>query len=396
MLGLGMTAEQLLDEARRRTLLRDFGAEEFLLPFRMMVASVNEEADFSTEGQQLARERFLRLLVNRLRVQADIAQHPEILEQVILPPAVIVSLPRTGSTKLHRLLWQGGDFLGMMMWQGYNVAPFPGSAAGAEDPRIADAARFLSWRESRHAGIRAAHNAEAQLLEEEVYLVEYSFTYWSPFGYYPMASYVKWVREADHDHVYAYLRVLLQYLQWQHHRNAPPRTWILKTPPHFGRERDLVRHFPGAKVIALHRDLREAVPSLISLACAMRHQYTADPPDKRVMAAWAMEEVRDMVDRHIGWRDAQAPGTVLDLGYADVLDHELDVARRVYAFCGLELRPAAAAAMAEWSAHNSQHAHGEHKYDLSGTDITEQDIVARFRDYSTRFAPYMQRPHAAV
>ena len=109
---------ELLETARRRTGLRDAGDPSFLRALKELVRSINAESSMTPAGAEAATERWLRLLVNRLRFEADLARSPEILEQRLLPPLVICGLPRVGSTKLHRLLAEGGAFQTLLFWQG--------------------------------------------------------------------------------------------------------------------------------------------------------------------------------------------------------------------------------------------------------------------------------------
>ncbi|MFA5631271.1 MAG: sulfotransferase [Porticoccaceae bacterium] len=385
------SADDLLRLARQRAGLEDYGEDlRFLVPFRKMVDAVNAETDFSAEGRDKARERFLRLLVNRLRFQDDLKKHPEILDQEILPPLVVLGMPRTGSTKLHRMLWQGGDFIGMLMWQGYNFAPFPDARPDGEDPRIESAAEFLSWRAGKHAVISKAHHAEALEPEEEIYLLEPSFSSWIVHGYYQIPSYIDWLRHQDRDHAYQYLRQLLQYLQWQHHRHETPRRWILKAIPHIGYEADMLRHFPGTKFVMLHRKPQEVIPSIISLTYGMRHQYSDSIADKEEIGRWLLGELSGLMQRHMAWRETVGADTVIDMAYEDVRAKDYDIAREVYDFCGMDFTDKAWQGMADWLKVNIQHSQGEHVYSLEGTGVTEADIDVRFADYMTKYRPFIK------
>ena len=53
------------------------------------------------EAQQ---HRLVGILANMLRIEDACVQYPEILNEEIKSPVVIVGLPRTGSTMTHRLL----------------------------------------------------------------------------------------------------------------------------------------------------------------------------------------------------------------------------------------------------------------------------------------------------
>jgi hypothetical protein len=148
-------------------------------------------------------------------------------------------------------------------------------------------------------------------------------------------------------------------------------------------------HFPGAHNVLMHRDLQEAVPSLISLSAAMRHQYCAEQPSLPAIAKWILTECVDTIDRHMAWRDRVGERAALDVAYTDVVEADMAVAARVYDFCGLPLGETARAAMADWSAKNAQHSQGKHVYSLTGTGVTAEDIDRRFETYRRRFAAYL-------
>lgn len=383
------TADDLLKLARERAGLTDFGDERFMPAFRMMVHGLTVDMPVTPAGEELARERFLRLLVNRLRANADFEAHPEIFEEEIAAPLIVLGLPRTGSTKLHRMMGAADSVRSLLMWQGYNPAPFPGGASGEDDPRIEDAARFLAWRASRNASINKAHHAEAKEPEEELYLIELSFANWASVGYYFSPTYLSWLRGQDRDYVYDYMRQMLQYVQWQHHRGAPPKRWILKSPPNLGLEASMLKAFPDARFVMLHRDLMSVIPSWISLTQSMLHQYAETQPGKPEVAQAMMAEAEDMLAKQAAWRASLAKPPILDVAYDEVMRDEMAVIRRVYDFAGMELTPAAEQAMRAWAEANGQHRHGEHVYSLDGSGMTEADILGRLKSYAERYSAYM-------
>ena len=386
-----LVASQLLAEAGARTGLGDFGDERFRPAFERLVDSLARETVFSPQGAIAAHERLLRVLVNRLRMQEDIRRHPQILQQQMLPPVVVVGLPRTGSTKLHRMLAASGTFQDVLFWQGYNPAPFPAAAGaprGDADPRIADAVRFLQWRASANPATNAAHFIAATEPEEESYLLEMSFGTYYPAAFWNLPSYLAWLRPQDRDWVYLYLRQQLQYLQWQFHRgNVKP--WILKSPPNLGFEREIARHFPGARFLMLHRDPAEAIPSVAAVSRESRRLYFRDAPDYPAIAAWALDEMASAMDRAMAWRETRPDNLVLDISYDDIQDRELEVAERVYAALGVPLTERIRTAMQGWLRENTQHKHGRHQYSVDESGLTVQRIHARFAAYIGRYADYL-------
>jgi len=109
-------AEALIAGAQLRTGLSDFGDERFLVGLRQFVNGLNA-ADNIIPGREAEIEKLiLRLLCNLLWRQKDFAEHPEILEEYLLPPVCIVSLPRVGTTKLQRLLGATDAFQSLPYW----------------------------------------------------------------------------------------------------------------------------------------------------------------------------------------------------------------------------------------------------------------------------------------
>src|SRR4051812_8394561 len=94
----------LLDAARMATGLDDFGDDTWIEPFRIFVDALEHEADLHLLGRVMARDEIVRALVNRLEVRATLQRHPEILEQRVESPALVVGTGRSGTSILHELL----------------------------------------------------------------------------------------------------------------------------------------------------------------------------------------------------------------------------------------------------------------------------------------------------
>jgi hypothetical protein len=384
------SAAELLHTARRRTGLYEGIDARFHEALDQLVCSINSEATLTTAGAPAATERLLRLIVNRLRFAADLRRSPEILEEQLLAPLVISGLPRVGSTKLHRLLAEGGDFQSLLFWQGFNPAPVPGQAQQTPDPRIAEAAAFLAWRSRLNPATDAAHHMGALEPEEDTYLLEYTLhTYW-PTTYFNVPSFLKWLQSQDRDAAFGYVRALLQYLQWQFHRTGA-RPWLLKSPPNFGYEHEQAKHLAGARFVVLHRDPVDVIPSVVGIVREVRRLYCGAPGDLKIIGDWAVEQYAGAVARHLQWRATAAPGSVIDVAYRDVVKDETGVLARVYEHCGLKLSARALERMQHWSAGNAQHQHGQHVYSLEESGLTRARIDKAFAAYVRTFSSYLDR-----
>ena len=145
---LSLDPDSIVEESREITGLEDFGDEAFREPFERLVSALSSEAKLNAVGRGMQRARIVGLLVNRLRTEAYIARFPQILDEVVCEPLVIVGLPRTGTTMLQRMIAADPDNYCLYWWESRNPAPFtlPDEpvARGYRDPRIVDAEAEVS------------------------------------------------------------------------------------------------------------------------------------------------------------------------------------------------------------------------------------------------------------
>ena len=98
-----LITEQLVEQARRRTGLKDFDTETFREGLGILLADWNEQ-----EASEAAAERFGTAIVDalciRLQVNDYLAARPELLRRPIKRPVFVFGIPRTGTTLLSNLL----------------------------------------------------------------------------------------------------------------------------------------------------------------------------------------------------------------------------------------------------------------------------------------------------
>src|SRR5262245_61180930 len=81
--------------------LDDFGdddpASTWRDGLRVFLGALEAEADLNLLGRSMARNDVVRALVNRLEVRATLQRHPEILEERIASPVLVVGTGRSGT-----------------------------------------------------------------------------------------------------------------------------------------------------------------------------------------------------------------------------------------------------------------------------------------------------------
>jgi hypothetical protein len=89
---------------------------------------------------------------------------------------IILGMPRTGSTKLQRLLCADPHVHSLRFWQMMNPAPFPGTQSYAEDPRIQVGQQILDALVQISPGYLQSHPTKVDDADEEAFLQLYNFT----------------------------------------------------------------------------------------------------------------------------------------------------------------------------------------------------------------------------
>jgi len=382
-----LNVDELLSESRRTAGLEDFGDMDFMEGFTILIKSINEEAGLSEKNESLYRDELIRLLVNRLRMQKDVADNPEILDEEILPPIFITSIPRTGSTKLHRILAASGDFNYLHFWHAYNFAPFPDTEGKSPDPRIGAAEQYLQWRYKTAPRFQIGHPVYTEDAEEELDLLDASFnSLYSHSSFLNVRSYSDWVLNQDGELAFRYLRLMLQYLQWQHHRGKK-RRWILKTPALFGKEAAYAKVFEGMEFIVTHRHPVAVIPSTCTLLCGIREMYS-DQDFTAIAGELMLHNFGESLKRHIQWRDKYPANKIIDVRFEDILKNEFDVLQKIYEFLDMNFSDTSRNNVQAWQDMDNERGHQRDSSSLADYGLTEQQGIERFTPYIERYSEF--------
>lgn len=375
----------LLAEARAASGgLADFGDPSFRPALDALCGALEREGALSEAGRQILRQKILGHLCNRLRIEDYFARFPEIGREQVAPPLVIVGLPRTGTTKLQRLLSRDPRFWSMMFWESQFPVPLPDETLEQPNARIAQARGIVDYMVQSMPRLLAIHPMAAEEADEEVMLMEHSFL--SAFDAYAnIPGYVAWLDAQDQTPAYLFLRRCLQFLQWQkRRRHLTGQRWLLKTPHHLLRMDILLRVFPGAQVIQTHRDPVQSIPSIASFVDTLWRIYSENVDAHAAGRAWAQRMNRGL--RHTLAVRAGAPADqFLDVQFLDTVQRPMDVVRRIYAFIGWTLTPEVEAAMRAWLARDEEaHAAASHDYGPEQFGLSAEQLRRDFAEYRQR------------
>ena len=379
---------ELLTAARKETGLQDFGPDDFRHGLEALVENINNREDVLPDRIDMLRGEILRLLANRLWFAKDVAEHPEILEQELLPPVIIPSPPRTGTTKVQRLLSLNDRLASPLYWQIHMSSRIPGLPDGGREARLEKTEKFVQWQNEVLPELEKIHKFTADQPEEELLMTDETFRSNYLAVVHGSNEYSAWIAQTNLDASYDYLVSQFKYLQWQFYRESP-RRWLLKAPGHLSYEDQLLRVFPsGQQMIFTHRAPETFVASMSNFLLMLPKKFYRGVDAKTVGELVLGLTFQPLLD-HMKWRDANPHVEILDVGFKEITSDSLGTARRAYEFLGMPMTPKIELQIKNWDESNPQHKYGKASYSLEPFNLTVDQVREMFAPYIERFSDFL-------
>jgi hypothetical protein len=379
MIGLTPSAlipERLIKTAIKKSGLSDFGDESFREGLQVLCDSLAQDADLSLLGRLFLRERILCALTTRLSLRKLELEQPEIFERPLNSPLIILGLPRTGTTMLHRLASSTTGARHLTTWE--VMFPLP-PEIGPDNRRRQIEARLRKTNVAAPS-LAAKHFVSVDDAEECVFLMEPSLMSPSFWTVANCDSYLHWLLDQEtSESVFTYKK-LLQVFQAQ----TPNRQLILKAPaltPYIG---GLAAAIPSANFIQTHRNPEEVFVSLTSLFCTLKGLVTENLNVSK-MKQMAERLMLESLKRNQRQRESICKDRVVDIRYTDLIEDPIKELNRAYKTFGFEWSERRQRELSEAHRHRPQHAHGRHLYSAESFNIDTDAIADKFASYSERY-----------
>jgi hypothetical protein len=375
--------QQVLTLAQEMTGLSDWGDDQtFRIGLSVLLDSIETMAP-SPRWRHSFRRQIVHLLNQRLRLREDESRHPEVLDELIERPVIIVGLPRTGTTLSHELLGLDPLARAPRNWEYAAPWPAPSQTTFETDPRIAEVNE--SWRAQREASPELEHmlpmdaNMPSECNDSMMYhFAGPNFTAWMK-----VPEHRSWSVDVTAPGLYATHRRILQQLQWR----GPGGRWTLKSPGFISDLDAILDTYPDACLIWTHRDPARTIASLASLIASLQNALLGEYPDpvelgRGVQRQWTVALARGLEQRQ---RDPRVERAVLDVAYRDLVADKSATVARIHEHFGLELseehiRRVDQLERSQPSSHFAKHTYTP---DAFGVDV---DVVRdELSDYYKRF-----------
>ena len=372
-----MFAPELIETAKRRSGLNDFGEGDFLEALSRLLDSCQDEARLNLIGRIALKTDVLETLVARLQMERDRQLFPDITRQEIREPLFIVGLPRSGTSVLHRLLGADPEHRSPLMWEVRSPSPPTRKDEKRRIQRAAQSCNFFNWLAPT---FRYAHTVGAEVPQECVSLMTPTFLSDQFDAMYYVPSYRAWFFRQDLRSAYDYHRRFLQHLQYR--RTA--RRWILKAPTHMFAMPTLLSTYPDALFVQTHRTPVDAMASVSSLVTILRRAFS-DAVDPLIVGREAIDYWSETMKKFLRERDRLENNRICDIQYDEIRRDPIRAVRRIYEYFGWSLSHEAERRMRALVASQAKRQSANHRYDLSQFGSSAGAVFGVFETYCQRF-----------
>jgi hypothetical protein len=376
------SAARLIETARRRTGLGDFGDIPFERPLQRLIEACRAEAELSLFGGVAIRWDSARFLENLLRLREEEKRAPEILDEPITAPLVIAGLPRSGTTFLHQLLTEDPANSAPRVWQMIHPYP-PRDAPGAVDRRQRRVARQLKMFQILAPRFRRLHPIAATSPQECSEITAHVFASLRFDTTYRIPSYRRWLDASGHLDAYRFHKRFLQHLQ---HQAGGGGRWVLKCPDHTFALAALREVYPDVELVFVHRDPVAVLASVARLTEVLRRPFSRrvdrfevgrEDSDRWLAAAEMMVAAAD---------DAPFAKSIFHVRHADLVADPIGTVAALYRHFGRALDPDAAARIRVRVARSPNGGYAAPRARLEDYGLDPAHEHQRYRRYMTRFA----------
>jgi hypothetical protein len=373
----------LHEAAIARTGLTDFGPAEYQQGLRQVLGGLDEDTQkpVADRSRKIVAGMLTGVLVARLLTQEGWKRNPGYLQVKIQKPLIIVGLPRTGSTVLHKLLAVDPQFQGVPLWLYHAPMVRPPRNTWESNP----------WYLASRAGIQnpgderpvqtTNHDMSADAVDECIWGLQQNFVehlFSASFGSITYEAW--WWRQQSEMSTYRRYVDLLRLIGL----GDTDRRWLLKYPGHLFHMDALFEVFPDACVIQTHRDPAKSMISSAHLAESAQRSIFGDKIQPLLIGAsesykWLHGVLRAEQVRH------RHEDKYFDVRHVDFLRDPMREVEKIYHRFGLELSDTTAAHMRRWLAAQVPEQKNGPRYSAEAVGLREDGLREMFRNYIDRY-----------
>lgn len=367
-------AEQLMETARSRSGLDDFGDPSFREGLDKVCEGYSADHDLTDLGHIMGTEFLIGTLLRRLKIIDWYNKHPEVRDEVIDRPWIITGMTRSGSSLTSQLFDLDTRVRSPLTWEVDYPIPPTQLINRYTDPRIAECAKGLDQMPSAQ---KAMHPWGTHYPQECVLMTQMGFQSIMFQNISLVPEYIEWYFNSDMRPSYRLHKQMLQI--WQ---NAIPTThWSLKAPAHMAAINVVRETYPDARIIWNHRDPLVCIASHTSMTIAFEciKNPNLDPKKAAEHFNWQwwtalqkmMEYDRKQIDKN--WCH--------HVYYKDLVRDPVATIGSAYRHFGESFDPVHALCIKTFLRQQPKDFHGKHVYSIEEMGLDPKQVREQYAEY---------------
>jgi hypothetical protein len=380
--GRPMTVAEVTERAQGLTGCEDWGPDDSFREGLAVLVEAIEEMGPSEAHRHSFRRQIVHLLCQRLRMREDELGHPEVLEERIEQPVLILGVPRSGTTLTHELLALDPAARAARNWEYAAPWPAPERSTFATDPRIEKV--NASWLAQRTASPELEHMLpmDANMPSECNDAKMFHFAGPNFWAWMKVPRHRTWIAERVTPGLYRTHRRILQELQW----HGPRGRWTLKSPSFMGDLAPILETYPDARLVWTHRDPARTIASLASLVASLQYALLRERPDpvalgSEVRHLWVALLKRGLEQRE----DPRVARAIVDVSYRQLVADKAGTVAMIHERFGLAFTDEHRRAIGELEVEQPSSQYAQHRYTAEEFGIDVDEIREELADYYERF-----------
>lgn len=386
-----LSAKAVVEAARAECDVPLFEDADWLRRLDAYVEAVLADPHYTRMGRFGTFNALKRYLIQRSRLEALYAEHPEIEEIPIERPLIIAGLPRSGTSHLLNLIGADSRLRALRRWE--SLEPIPSVAAQrgeVPDDRVENGRAALAQQDLLIPLMTNLYDVPNDGIHEEVELQHMSLSTLLMAAGQPVTGWMEGYFAEDQRPHYAFLKRALKALQFL----RPGERWVLKSPQHLAWIPALVETFPDATIVVTHRDPVSVFTSWITMT-AYAARLSRDPvvldeaiPHARLLQKRLLEGL--VRDRHHLPEDRTE-----HVYFHAFMEDDRGTLERIYERAGLPMTDRTRAEIDHYIETHPRGRHGKVLYDLEADfGITRDEMYREFADYMAAFPVEREAPNA--
>lgn len=384
-LQIDFSEEGVLAAARAKTGLTDFGADDFRVRLRLLCDEWGGDAEVNGLHRSILYGYLFRYACNRLLIQDAWKKNPEILQQKIERPIIVLGLPRSGTTHLVNLLAADTRLHSLPLWESYEPVPQPGEALlpDGTDPRYQRCAQAWEGMQQTLPLLAAMHPMEPEHIHEELELMGPDFASYNFEWLSPSPRWRDHYFATDQTSHYRYMLDVLKLVQWR--RGGGSKRWVLKCPQHLEQIPALFEVFPDATFAITHRDPLAVIQSTVTMLAYGERMRRATVDTGALIEYWTAR-IEHLLRACVRDRDLLPAAQSIDVMFHEFMADDLAMVERIFEKADLPVTEEARAQLEGFLAEHPRGKEGRVVYDLPNDFGVDLGLLRkRFAFYFDRF-----------